>query len=88
MYMHLLKLHIFFFIFDIFYGYVFKFAFFSSFVSLDVQVRFHGYANVHWTEQRGSGHGSHTVHFRSHENYFDAKTVVLGKGKLSFVHMF
>ena len=36
-----------------------------------IQVRLVGAADVHWSEQRGSGQHSHTVHFRSHEVYID-----------------
>jgi hypothetical protein len=42
-------------------------------------MRFWGYADVHWTESRGSGKSRRTVHFRSHEDYIDVNTVFVGK---------
>lgn len=45
----------------------------------EIRARFHGYANVHWTEQRHTKNGSYTVHFRNHETFFDQKIVLVKK---------
>ena len=36
-----------------------------------IQVRIVGAANVHWSEERGTGDDRHTVHYSSHETYID-----------------
>ncbi|XP_074650003.1 arrestin domain-containing protein 3-like [Tubulanus polymorphus] len=45
-----------------------------------VQIKFKGFAKVHWTEQHGSGKNRHTVHYHNEETYFNEKRVVLGRG--------
>ncbi|KAH3836787.1 arrestin domain-containing protein 3-like [Dreissena polymorpha] len=44
-----------------------------------IVLKFVGWANVHWTEQRSSGKSSHTVHFRSHEDYFNFSHTLLSR---------
>ncbi|OWF44458.1 arrestin domain-containing protein 3-like [Mizuhopecten yessoensis] len=53
----------------------------------EIRLRFRGYADVHWTEQKSRGSGKHrrtyTKHYRSHETYFDniVKVLVPGPGE-------
>ncbi|XP_060068921.1 arrestin domain-containing protein 3-like [Ylistrum balloti] len=50
----------------------------------EIRLRFRGYADVHWTEQKSSGSGknrrTYTKHYRNHETYFDTITKVLMPG--------
>ncbi|XP_052795627.1 arrestin domain-containing protein 3-like [Mya arenaria] len=44
-----------------------------------IELLFHGFADVHWTERRQTKNGSHTVHYRNHEDYFVQHFPLFGK---------
>lgn len=53
----------------------------------EIRLRFRGYSDVHWTEQKSRGSGknrrTYTKHYRNHETYFDniIKLLVPGPGE-------
>ena len=43
-------------------------------------IKFHGEANVRWSEQHGSGKDRRAQHYMARETYFDYEMSVFGKG--------
>eukprot|EP00058_Branchiostoma_floridae_P026570 XP_002612061.1 hypothetical protein BRAFLDRAFT_94151 [Branchiostoma floridae] len=45
-----------------------------------IRLKFHGHANVHWTETHGSGDNRRTESYNNSETYFEHKVTMYGKG--------